>query len=130
MKLAKVSSAGFSHLIIPIVVVALVAVVGTITLLRSHAATCTDFTYGYGSSGQCVKDIQYIVGQWTLDHPTIDGQFGPQTKAAVELYQSNHHNLTVDGVVGPNTWAQLCIDVNSQFKNPTAVLYAHNAGCE
>src|SRR5882757_7244559 len=41
---------------------------------------------------------------------TADGAFGPNTKAAVIQFQTNH-NLTADGVVGPNTLAA----INSQI---------------
>jgi hypothetical protein len=51
---------------------------------------------------------------------TVDGDFGPATKAAVVNFQSGHR-LTPDGVIGQNTWPRLvhqerlpicdCIDV-------------------
>jgi peptidoglycan hydrolase-like protein with peptidoglycan-binding domain len=33
----------------------------------------------------------------------VDGRFGAKTKAAVNKLQQDY-NLTVDGVVGPQTW--------------------------
>jgi lysozyme len=36
----------------------------------------------------------------------VDGVFGAKTEAAVKAYQKRH-GLTVDGVVGPKTWAKL-----------------------
>jgi peptidoglycan hydrolase-like protein with peptidoglycan-binding domain len=39
----------------------------------------------------------------------VDGSFGPITEAAVRAYQRGFA-LTVDGVVGPHTWARLLAD--------------------
>src|SRR5438093_13714446 len=45
----------------------------------------------------------------SLDYMGIDGSFGPDTKQAVESFQSGS-GLTVDGIVGPATWAALPAD--------------------
>jgi murein L,D-transpeptidase YcbB/YkuD len=37
----------------------------------------------------------------------VNGYFGPLTEAAVKNWQSRN-SLTVDGIVGPNTWTSLC----------------------
>ncbi len=42
-------------------------------------------------------------------HISADGQFGPQTEAAVKQLQA-HDGLPVDGVVGPETWRALGLD--------------------
>jgi peptidoglycan hydrolase-like protein with peptidoglycan-binding domain len=62
-----------------------------------------------GSTGEDVKTVQYLVtahGYATL----VDGIFGPLTKAAVEAFQKSH-GLGIDGIVGPQTWPQLIIEV-------------------
>lgn len=57
------------------------------------------------------KDTQVKVLQWLLndqgfDCGNADGIFGAKTLAAVKAYQKAH-GLTVDGIVGRNTWTQL-----------------------
>lgn len=39
-------------------------------------------------------------------HLSVDGEFGPETLAAVKHFQAEH-GLEVDGVVGPETWSAL-----------------------
>lgn len=50
-----------------------------------------------GSKGTAVKLWQVIVGT------TIDGDFGTKTADKTKAFQKAH-NLTVDGIVGANTW--------------------------
>lgn len=54
-----------------------------------------------GSSGPSVRSVQTLVGGLT-----IDGIFGPMTKARVQAYQSAQR-LAADGVVGVHTWGAL-----------------------
>jgi hypothetical protein len=70
------------------------------------------------SAGEDVRTVQYLVT--AQGHPTaVDGVFGPLTKAAVEAFQSSR-GLGVDGIVGPQTWSQLIIQVQ-QGSNGDAV---------
>ena len=58
------------------------------------------------------KGTQVKVLQWLLNHTTdftcgtIDGHFGTKTLSAVRQFQKAN-GLTVDGVVGKNTWTKL-----------------------
>jgi Putative peptidoglycan binding domain/Peptidase M15 len=58
-----------------------------------------------GSERQLVYAIQSML-QAMYSEVKIDGKFGPQTKAAVERFQKEM-KLTVDGIVGANTWGKL-----------------------
>lgn len=53
-----------------------------------------------GSSGDSVKDLQRRL------NVTVDGDFGPQTEAAVKAFQTSR-GLVADGIVGPYTWKAL-----------------------
>lgn len=64
-------------------------------------------TLRVGSKGTQVKVLQ-----WLLNHTTdytsgiVDGIFGTKTLAAVRKFQQAN-GLTVDGIVGKNTWSKL-----------------------
>jgi peptidoglycan hydrolase-like protein with peptidoglycan-binding domain len=57
-----------------------------------------------GSKGPAVAQIQRAL------HITAGGYFGPVTKSSVRHFQHGH-GLAVDGIVGPNTWTRLIIEV-------------------
>jgi peptidoglycan hydrolase-like protein with peptidoglycan-binding domain len=59
-----------------------------------------------GSSGQAVKLAQRLLSDYGYDPGPVDGAFGHKTKKAVERFQTDF-GLTVDGIVGPKTWAML-----------------------
>ena len=60
-----------------------------------------------GSKGQCVINLQnaLIKKGYKL---TADGDFGAITEKAVKDFQSKN-GLTVDGIVGPKTWAAIYV---------------------
>ncbi|NLA58603.1 MAG: LysM peptidoglycan-binding domain-containing protein, partial [Firmicutes bacterium] len=58
-----------------------------------------------GMTGSNVKELQRRLTEW--GYPvTIDGHFGPLTKAAVQEFQKSR-GLLVDGIVGTQTWREL-----------------------
>jgi GH25 family lysozyme M1 (1,4-beta-N-acetylmuramidase) len=62
-----------------------------------------------GSTGTDVTALQLLLQEHGIT-VTADGQFGSGTDAAVRSFQSSA-GLTVDGVVGPNTWTALVVTV-------------------
>jgi peptidoglycan hydrolase-like protein with peptidoglycan-binding domain len=62
-----------------------------------------------GASGEVVRSLQTVLtngapGQWGTTPQGIDGEFGPDTRAAVEAFQA-WGGVAVDGIVGDQTWA-------------------------
>lgn len=63
-------------------------------------------TISEGDTGPTVRWLQYLLVRRTMSDNEIDGIFGPITKQAVEEFQQSAH-ITVDGIVGPETWGAL-----------------------
>ncbi|MGC4971254.1 peptidoglycan-binding domain-containing protein [Streptomyces globisporus] len=59
-----------------------------------------------GATGDRVKEIQCLLIHKGFGVGTVDGDFGPATRAAVVAFQKSR-NLTRDGIVGQNTWSKL-----------------------
>jgi len=59
-----------------------------------------------GSTGAFVRALQERLKGLRYFPGNIDGNYGPRTEASVREFQSAYH-LTVDGVVGRNTWSAL-----------------------
>lgn len=61
-----------------------------------------------GSKGEHVQYAQRLLIDlgYDLSRFGADGAFGAETEAAVKAFQRDH-KLTVDGIVGPKTWAAL-----------------------
>ena len=59
-----------------------------------------------GNSGAYVTFLQKLLESYLIPVGTIDGIFGSRTENAVKQFQQDN-NLTVDGLVGNNTWNSL-----------------------
>jgi peptidoglycan hydrolase-like protein with peptidoglycan-binding domain len=64
-----------------------------------------------GSTGAAVMALQRQLNMHGASL-TVDGNFGPLTKAALENYQRSQ-KLTVDGIAGTQTWNSLTTTVNA-----------------
>ena len=99
-------------------VMAVAALAGSYLLLSSHALTpysnpysCSTHTQiQYGSTGTCVKYVQYTL------HVVITGSFDSATKTAVQHFQFNNKIINsgcgtlysyCDGIVGTYTWPKI-----------------------
>jgi hypothetical protein len=67
-----------------------------------------------GSEGEEVRKLQEELAEADRDVGPADGVFGPRTKRAVVDFQ-RERDLTVDGVVGPETAGELDLDFDADF---------------
>ncbi|GAA2611149.1 D-Ala-D-Ala carboxypeptidase family metallohydrolase [Dactylosporangium fulvum] len=99
------------------------------TIVASPSPALADGCYTWsgilsqGSSGEGVRQLQIRVAGYPGSGAvlTIDGAYGPATKAAVQRFQSAY-GLSADGVAGPATFNQLyalqdddCTPVNFSY---------------
>jgi len=80
-----------------------------ITAQCTVSAKATEPTLRRGSRGPAVVRLQQAIAALGFDPGPADGKFGARTEAAVRAYQTAR-GLTVDGIVGPQTWAALHAD--------------------
>jgi peptidoglycan hydrolase-like protein with peptidoglycan-binding domain len=85
-------------------------IVGPVTWGALPAYREASPTLSQGSTGPAVGWLQYVLSgglgyvvDWNAYGGPIDGLFGPDTDASVRSFQSSR-SLTVDGVVGDETW--------------------------
>lgn len=71
------------------------------------------------------KEIQTALKNAGFYNGEIDGKFGPQTKSAVEAFQSAN-GLKVDGTVGPQTWNLLKKYLNLNIEEQPAAEKGNN----
>ena len=72
----------------------------------AQATAATQPVLREGARGDSVEDLQRSLKAAGFNPGPVDGWFGPQTERAVLSFQSSR-GITVDGVVGPQTWGQL-----------------------
>jgi peptidoglycan hydrolase-like protein with peptidoglycan-binding domain len=78
-------------------------VVGRVTWINIDEADQSHPVLKIGSTGLPVRRLQSRMSAVGVDTGGVDGRFGTKTEAAVKKLQQDY-NLTVDGVVGPQTW--------------------------
>jgi peptidoglycan hydrolase-like protein with peptidoglycan-binding domain len=78
-------------------------VVGRVTWINIDEADQSHPVLTAGSTGLPVRRLQSRMSAVGFDTGGVDGRFGAKTETAVRKLQQNF-NLSVDGVVGPQTW--------------------------
>lgn len=76
--------------------------------------------YSVGSQGSDVMKIQQALQLAGFSPGPIDGKFGPQTKTAVQSFQSAQ-GIAIDGIVGPVTWDRLLTGTPPPGEGPPTI---------
>ncbi len=82
-------------------------------------------TISWGSTGQDVRDAQNRLSGWGYYQGAVDGVFGPLTHEAVLFFQ-RRNGLTVDGIVGQQTWNALGLGGTRQVYTATTGVSTSN----
>ena len=83
-------------------------IVGKVTWINIDEADQSEPVLKLGSTGLPVRRAQKRMSLVGYDVGGVDGRYGTKTEAAVKAFQ-DQSAVTVDGVVGPQTWNELAI---------------------
>lgn len=78
----------------------------TVRMLCNNCDALIRVHYSIGSVGAGISRVQSELARLQLYSGYVDGVYGPQTEQAVRRYQTLA-KITVDGIVGPQTWGRL-----------------------
>src|SRR5258707_823820 len=81
-----------------------------------------------GSTGAVVRSLQQVLsngasGQWNTSPGAIDGDFGPNTRASVQAFQT-WGGVTSDGIVGDQTWVVSLHAASATLESAVGLQYA------
>ena len=81
-----------------------------------------------GSTGAAVSSLQQVLsngasGQWNTSPGAIDGDFGPNTKASAQAFQT-WGGVSSDGIVGDQTWAVSLHAASATLETAVGLEYA------
>lgn len=113
------------------VTMAVTLIFSIILLVTPAGAEASWPSVSEGAGGADAATVQHLLRQHGSDIPA-DGQFGPVTRSAVTAFQSAR-GLAADGVVGPQTWPHLVVEVREgsggeAVKAAQTQLNKHGAG--
>lgn len=95
--------------------------VGVLGLYLPAFDTFSESTIQTGLTTSQVRTVQTKLKNWGYYTGSVDGVYGPKTRAAVISFQKKN-NLVADGIVGSKTAAALGMNLSSQSSNDLYLL--------
>ena len=105
--------------IIICIMIAVFTLIGAIGIVLSNE----NFTYSYVADALTTsqtKTMQTKLKNWGYYKGSVDGIYGPKTKAAVISFQKKN-GLVADGIVGPKTLAALGMSTSTKTSSSSSV---------
>ncbi len=95
--------------------------IGAVGVYQNNQYTTTTEAVSAALTTNQVKTVQQKLKNWGYYSGSVDGVYGPKTKAAVKQFQKNN-GLVADGIVGSKTAAALGMSLKSQSNNDLYLL--------
>jgi len=95
--------------------------VGVIGIYHDTAGFSVEQSITTGLTYTQIKTVQQKLKNWGYYTGSVDGVFGPKTKAAVIKFQKNN-GLVADGIVGAKTASALGMSLKTQSNNDVYLL--------
>ena len=95
--------------------------VGVIGIYQDTAGFSVEQSITTGLTSTQIKTVQQKLKNWGYYTGSVDGVFGPKTKAAVIKFQKNN-GLVADGIVGAKTASALGMSLKTQSNNDVYLL--------
>ncbi len=111
----------FSKKLTLVLILMMIFCIGTLCFIQPSISYDNDIQVEAGLTTNQIKTVQTKLKNWGYYTGSVDGIYGPKTRAAVIKFQQKN-NLVADGIVGSKTAAALGMSLTSQTSSDLYLL--------
>ena len=111
----------FSKKLTLVLILMMIFCIGTLCFIQPSVSYDNDIQVEAGLTTNQIKTVQTKLKNWGYYTGSVDGIYGPKTRAAVIKFQQKN-NLVADGIVGSKTAAALGMSLTSQTSSDLYLL--------